>query len=1035
MEADASTPNNGPNILIVEDSPTQAVQLQCMLKKHGYQVTVAGNGLKALEAIGRARPAIMLSNIVMPEMDGYQLCRHIKSQKVLSDIPIILVASLSDPKDIIRALEAGANYFITKPYDETDLLSLIERNLSKRGGRRSSDRPSGVEITYGGQEYVIFSKQQETLSLLLSTYEAATKQNQELARARDELFNLNKDLERMVEERSAALREEVAERKRAEESRRESEERFRTVVESANDAIVVANAAGEIVGWNTGARVLFGYDAEEILGQRIPALMPQRYRDRHLKAMRELVLSGRTGPLQSGVEMVGLRKDGTEVAMELSLTSWATKDGTFYTAIIRDVSERKRSQEEIARFKLGIERSSEAVFMTDAGGAIVYVNPAFEKTFGYTSEEAIGKTPRILKSGTLSAEYYKGLWESLLDGKALTGELTDKTKDGRLLNIEASINPIIDGSGKTIGFLAIQRDITERKRVVTALRESEALYHDLVETSHNLIWRCDREGRFVFLNRAWEHTHGYTIEEMLGRPFTDFQTPEAGARNLAEFHRILKGGSVTNFDTTHISKSGQLIHLIFNAMPLLDSSGDIIGSQGTGLDISGLRLAEEEHRAILQTAMDGFCVNDTSGRFLEVNDAACSLLGYSREEMLTMDIQDVEALQTPEEVSARIQRIRATGSDRFESRLRRKDGSVFDVEVTANYRDLNGGRLYAFIRDVTERKKSEGALRESEERFRTIFEDAPVGTVLLSPDYKVIKVNQSLCDMLGYTCEELCELTFMDVTHPEDLARDLDLTQRLFKGEIPAFKLEKRYFKKTGEVIWTELTAVVGLDQEGNAIYVLRMLQDVTERKSAENERQKSFERLQRVMEGTIEVIAKLGEIRDPYTAGHERRVAQLATAIAREMDLPDARVDTIRIASILHDIGKISIPSEILAKPGKISDNEMRLIHTHPSVGSEILNGVEFAGPVAKAIGQHHERLDGSGYPDGLSNDSIMLEARILAVADVVEAMLSHRPYRAALGKESALEEISVNRGTQYDPVVVEACLRLFREKGFELE
>ncbi|MDP2935574.1 MAG: response regulator, partial [Dehalococcoidia bacterium] len=315
---------NTTTVLIVEDSPTQAVQLQHMLEKHGYQVTVAGNGLEALAAIGRARPAIILSNIVMPGMDGYQLCRHIKSQKVLSGIPVILVASLSDSKDVIKALEAGANHFITKPYDETDLLSLIERNLSKSGGRRSSDRHSGVEITYGGQEYVIYAKKQETLSLLLSTYEAATKQNQELAKARDELFNLNNELERMVEKRTAALREEVAERQSAEESLRESEERFRTMVESANDAIVVASSDGEIVGWNTGARILFGYDAEEIVGQSITALMPQRYRDRHLEAMRELVLSGRTGPLQSGIELVGLRKDGAEVTMELSLTSWAT---------------------------------------------------------------------------------------------------------------------------------------------------------------------------------------------------------------------------------------------------------------------------------------------------------------------------------------------------------------------------------------------------------------------------------------------------------------------------------------------------------------------------------------------------------------------------------------------------------------------------------------------------------------------------------------------------------------------------------------
>jgi putative nucleotidyltransferase with HDIG domain len=176
-------------------------------------------------------------------------------------------------------------------------------------------------------------------------------------------------------------------------------------------------------------------------------------------------------------------------------------------------------------------------------------------------------------------------------------------------------------------------------------------------------------------------------------------------------------------------------------------------------------------------------------------------------------------------------------------------------------------------------------------------------------------------------------------------------------------------------------------------------------------------------------------EARDPYTAGHQRRVADLARAIAEEMGLSKERIEGIRVAGGLHDIGKINIPAEILGKPGRINNMELGLIKMHPQVGYNILKGIEFPWPVAQIVLQHHERMDGSGYPQGLVGGDIVLEARILAVADVVEAMSSHRPYRPAHNIDKALEEISQNSGILYDPEVADVCLRLFTEKGFKLE
>jgi len=198
---------------------------------------------------------------------------------------------------------------------------------------------------------------------------------------------------------------------------------------------------------------------------------------------------------------------------------------------------------------------------------------------------------------------------------------------------------------------------------------------------------------------------------------------------------------------------------------------------------------------------------------------------------------------------------------------------------------------------------------------------------------------------------------------------------------------------------------------------------------------QTTLNELQKTMEGIVQAMVLTIESRDPYTAGHQQRVAQLASAIAKELGLPEKEVEGIRMASLIHDLGKISLPAEILSKPGKLTEIEFRLVQNHPQAGYEILKNIDFPWPIAQIVLQHHERLDGSGYPNQLKNDAIRKEARIVGVADVVEAMASHRPYRPALGIDKALEEISSGKGILYDPQAVEACIKLFTSKGFKLE
>jgi putative two-component system response regulator len=216
------------------------------------------------------------------------------------------------------------------------------------------------------------------------------------------------------------------------------------------------------------------------------------------------------------------------------------------------------------------------------------------------------------------------------------------------------------------------------------------------------------------------------------------------------------------------------------------------------------------------------------------------------------------------------------------------------------------------------------------------------------------------------------------------------------------------------------------LDMEGEKVAVVN-LHDVTERRRGD-------QRLLKSMEGAIAAIAAAAELRDPYTAGHERRVADLAAAIGREMGLQDERVHGLHLAGVVHDIGTINVPAEILVKPSRLTQLETAMVRTHCQAGHDVLKNLDFPWPIARIVLQHHEHYDGSGYPLGLKGEEILLEARIISVADAVEAMVSHRPYRPAVALDAALSEIVMSRGTRFDARVVDACLKLFREKNYAL-
>ena len=375
-------------------------------------------------------------------------------------------------------------------------------------------------------------------------------------------------------------------------------------------------------------------------------------------------------------------------------------------------------------------------------------------------------------------------------------------------------------------------------------------------------------------------------------------------------------------------------------------------------------------------------------------------------------------------------RVRALLKVKAYSDLMNNYRKELESEVAIRTKELKQA-LDDLKQDITERKLTEKALRVSEEKYRMVVENAKEA-IIVTQDMKVVFVNRAGVDMIGYSEKILTPKPFTDFIHPDDLNMVVDHHIRRLKGEEVQSVYSFRILSQDGKVKWVELNATVIKWKERPAI--LNFLKDITDRKLAEVELRQTLESLRKAFGTTIQVMISAVEMKDPYTAGHQLRSADLACAIAKEMGLAQEKIDGIRMAGSIHDIGKLSVPSEILSKPTQLTNAEFSVIKDHAQSGYEMLKNVESPWPLAQIVYQHHERMNGSGYPRNLKGDEILLDARIMAVADVVEAMASHRPYRPALGIDAALEEIKKNRGTFYDNAVADACLRLFREKGYKL-
>jgi PAS domain S-box-containing protein len=599
---------------------------------------------------------------------------------------------------------------------------------------------------------------------------------------------------------------------------------------------------------------------------------------------------------------------------------------------------------------------------------------------------------------------------------------------------------------------AVQRELreAESRRVRKKAEQAQVRLVAMLEATPGFVGYADaKDTHIIYINTAGQKMIGVQAQEDVTQLKIADVHPEWTNKLFRDeiIPTAIRDGLWTG-ECAFLNRDGHEIPVMMTLLAHKSPSGEVERFSTVSIDITDRKQAEEkllESKTLIETVVENvplmiFLKEATDLRFVIFNRAGEELLGYDRKDLLGKNNLDLFPPEQAAHFMAKDREVldgKAGVMDIPEEPIQTaKKGQRLLHTKKVCIRSADGATKYllGISEDITERKEAEEALRESEELLKSYLENAPDGIYMSDLQGTFLYGNRRCEELIGYRREELIGRNFLEFNLLSE--NSLDKAVQLLQANMEDKSTgpdEIDLINKEGRLIPVEINTNV-IQRIGQRI-VIASVRDITERKRAEEQLRQTLESLRKAVNTTIQVMVSAVESRDPYTSGHQTRSADLARAIATEMGLPQDTIEGIRMAGSIHDIGKLSIPAEILSKPTKLTNIEFSLIKEHSLKGFEMLKDVESPWPLAEIVYQHHERMNGSGYPRNLKGDEILMEARILAVADVVEAMASHRPYRAGLGIDAALEEIEKNRGTFYDNAVADACLRLFREKGFKLE
>ena len=1162
------------HVLIVEDDEQNRNLLRMLLEANDYKVTVAGDGLEALAAARRDPPDVIVSDVLMPKMDGFALCRAWIQDEALKAIPFIFYSATyvrTDDEQFATAL--GAVAYLPKPLEAEVFLKELRALLQQWAGHAVPAPSSPLDDT--AFHALHESALARTIEDKIAQLEAANRRLQEsearfhsladissdfywesdaahrithrtassnpgaqsvhrkfpqIGRRRWEVPYLSPDeagwqAHRAVLDAHEPFRNfelsrlgtdgiehfasisgdpvfdasgtfkgyrgvgtDITERKCGEEALR----RFSAAMDAVTDAIyLVDRTSMRFIHINDAACRMRKQTREEMfaLGPEGVLSIPRA----ELERIYDETIAG--GGAMEPLELQRTRPDGSQVWLELRRHAQRAGDRWTVVTLVRDITERKKSEEGLRLFRALIDQSSDAIEVVDPDTfRFLDVNQKACLDLGYSREEMLALTvfdidPTFDRSASMEAV------QDLKQSGSGVLEARHRRKDGSEFPVEISMKYVqLDRDY----VLSIARDVTGRKQVEQALRASEEKFAKAFRASPMLVSISTvAEGRYIEVNDGFLHGTGHTREEVIGHTALEiglWMTPQDRRRAI---NALIKDSRITGLEVDLRKKSGETMACEV-WVEQIAIAGEPCAIWVTN-DVSERKLAErkiqrltqlyaalsESNQAIVRSASEEELFPQICRAAVQLGGMKMAWIGTVAEGARTVRVAASAGDHADEylrdiEISVDVDSplgLGPTGTAIRENRpvwnqdwqqdplakpwqeRRARFGLRSGASLPLHRRGVPAGalNLYAgeigafddaarnllaematdidfalenFAREAT-RTRAEQDLRAAEEQFRGLVEQ-PIAGIFIIQDDKLAYVNPRFAEIFGYaSADDLLGRDSLSLVVENERSAVLELRRKI-EGGVQSMSYGFSAARKDGVMIEVGVYGTRATHQGRPA--VIGMIQDISEKKRAEEQIQHYLEQLQTAFMSTVEVATTLSEMRDPYTAGHERHVGEIAMAIGTELGFDERRIEGLRVAGFLHDIGKITIPAEILSKPGKLNSIEYQLIKGHPQSGYEVLKDVKFPWPVAKVALQHHERMDGSGYPQGLKGEAILLEARIMAVADVMEAMSSHRPYRPGLGVDAALAEIERGRGSAYDPAVADACLRLFRERGYQL-
>jgi PAS domain S-box-containing protein/putative nucleotidyltransferase with HDIG domain len=736
-------------------------------------------------------------------------------------------------------------------------------------------------------------------------------------------------------------------------------------------------------------------------------------------------------------------------------------------------------------------RNSPAGIYITRDGKFIYTNIEFRHVTGYSQDELSGKDYQRLINPRYRQMPKQNVASLFEEDENTNHEFKITTRDGKKKWISEKITYFkYGGNWLTLGHWL---DISSHHSVEKAWREAERRFQLAFEDLSTGLTIIGMDGIFLKVNKSFCDTVGYEESEILESRFDDIlplEDREAYGDIMALFLSLEKPALPVQRRLQ--ARDGRLLWVAMSISLIGDSEAGpsyfIVHFQ----DITeqkriedGLKDEERLYRSVVDLSLDPVAIADLDCRLTHVSQKLLQLLGYEKTELLGRNISSLVTAEENAKIQPQVMEIIKQGKPAgLECNLAKKTGAALPTRMNVSCINNAEGTPASIVLSLSARpagqplpgaeheKQAEAAppadqpVQAAEEEKRpeaaetkvqpqpaTILQSASTAIILINEDTTIAAVNTAFETLSGYTGEEIeGKKSWIEFVAKEDQSRlKRYYLLRLIDPESAPDTYEFKFTGRDGNVkdVVVYISPRPGSGQQSVTLLDLAGYKKATAEEKPWPEPEKvepigvpgegkagqSPEQLHRTLHDVITAMSRIIEMRDPYTFGHQKRVSALAGAIAREMGLSEERLEGIEIAAKIHDIGKVYVPMEILSKPGRLSSIERQVIQAHAQGSYDILTSIEFPWPVADIALQHHERMDGSGYPRGLKGDEISLEAKILMVADVVEAMASHRPYRPSLGAEAALDEISGHSGTLYDPEVAGICLRLFREKGFSFE